>query len=69
MGLLPKRREVMTLEKYQREYNCAPLSIEEFAEGAERITDCEFLSKAAEDFLSAKRSFEQQLRVHDVEIG
>jgi hypothetical protein len=62
-------RETMTLTKYVKEFNQAPLPIEEFAEVAEQIVDCERLSAAAKDFLSAKRNFEHQLREHDVEVG
>lgn len=69
MGLIPKRREVMTLDKYQREYNGAPLSIEDFADGAARVTDDRDLATAAQDFLDAKSNFEYQLRKHDVEVG
>lgn len=71
MGLLPKTREVMTLAKFQDEYNEAPLSLEEYAQGAQRIVDDEALDlkNAANELLKAQREFEHQLERFEVTVG
>lgn len=63
------RRETMTLKKYVKEFNGAPLMDHEFAEGAAQIVDCESLAAAGKAFLAAKQELEFQLRQYEVEIG
>lgn len=63
------RRESLKLAKFVAEFNCAPLSIEEFAQGAELVVDSDRVSDAAKRFLDAQKDFLFVLQAHGVEIG
>ena len=60
----------MTLKAdFVEDMNGAPLELQEFAELAILVTDCEDLRGAAERYLEAKSEFEQALKQHNVEVG
>lgn len=59
----------MILEEYRDEYDCAPLDLGEFADGATGVTDCVDLAHAAETYLVAKQAFESMLDRYDITIG
>lgn len=63
------KREVTTRERFIRELNGAPISLEAFAESAAHVEDCEQLATAAQDFLDAREHFELVLREAGVEAG
>jgi hypothetical protein len=59
----------MILNDYRDEYDCAPLELIEFAEGAWNITDCADLQRAADEYLTAKKAFEDTLDHFDITVG
>lgn len=59
----------MTLEEFREEYNMAPYSLEDFADGAAGIEDCDDLANAADAFLTAKFAFESMMDYYGVEVG
>ena len=59
----------MTLEEFREEYNMAPYSLEEFADGAAGVVDCDGLANAADAFLTAKLQFEYMMDYYGVEVG
>jgi hypothetical protein len=59
----------MILDDYRDEYDGAPLDLYEFADGAVGITDCADLQHAAEEYLTAKKTFEDMLDNFDIVVG
>jgi len=57
------------LSKFKKDFDGAPFLLEEFAELAEKVTDCTNLKEAAQEFLEAKEEFERQLECAGVGIG
>jgi len=56
-------------EEFKETYNWAPYPIEEFAEGAQGVTDNTELADAGRAFVLAKMQFEQALKDAGIEIG
>ena len=59
----------MLVKIFKATFNYAPYELEEFADVAAKVTDCEQLSEAAVAYLEAKQRFEQELNNVNVEIG
>lgn len=59
----------MKRRKFIENFNRAPICLEDLADAAAQVTDCEQLSTAGQDFLDAKAHFELVLEEAGVEIG
>lgn len=58
----------MKVKVFIKKYNNAPLELQEFAEGAAKVTDSPDLAISATAFLLAKKMFEEELE-KVIEIG
>jgi len=59
----------MKFEEFEEDYNYAPLTLEEFAQGAETVEDDAHLREAAIRFLAVKEEFEDALTDAGIEMG
>lgn len=59
----------MNLKEYTELYDGAPLSSEEFAEGATELTDAPELQEAGRAYLEALAAFHEVLEQHGVFFG
>jgi hypothetical protein len=59
----------MKLAEFIEEFNHAPLSIDDFADGAVDVIDRADLSHAAEDYINARKAFVDTLEQYDVRVG
>jgi len=59
----------MKLTEYKDIYDCAPYTLEEFAQGAAELEDNLSLQRAAQQLLSAISAFESALEDAEIELG
>jgi len=59
----------MTFDEFEEDYNYAPFTLEEFAQGAETVEDNSHLREAAIHFLAAKEEFEDALIDANIVVG
>jgi hypothetical protein len=58
-----------TLKKFAKDYNEAPYELQDFAEGASKVTDCPALANAANAYRKAREDFLSALEDQGIEIG
>lgn len=58
-----------SLEEFRDDFDGAALDLEEYAEGAIEIEDCDDLAIKAQAFLDAKEEFKSALESHGIEVG
>ena len=61
--------EQITLQEFTEAVSGAPFTIEEVANEAIKISDCDELSEAAQEFLDAFEVLKDTLTDYDIEIG
>ena len=62
-------RITRTLAQFRKDYDGSPLALEDFAEGATTVTDCEELRAAGDAFGEAETKLLELLEKYEVEIG
>jgi hypothetical protein len=58
-----------TLQEFIDKMNGAPFDLEEFAEEAANVRDCDPIKYAALNYIDAKRKFEDELEDREIEVG
>lgn len=58
-----------SLEEFREDFDGAALELEEYAEGAIEIEDCDDLAAKAQAYLDAKQEFETALESYGIEVG